>query len=420
MADLFMQPGRLSGRIMVPPSKSMAHRAIICSALAGDIHLAGCYDKDVSNDIHTTWHAMQALLSGEKELFCGESGSTLRFLIPIAAALGKAVTFTGAGRLPQRPLGEYRDILGDKGVELTFPETGTLPLQIKGQLKSGEFRVPGDVSSQYVTGLLLALPLLHGNSRIILTSALESAAYVDMTIHVMKHYGVQVERLVNGYFVTGNQVYLKTPFNAEGDYSQGAFWLVANYLGSSITLEGLKDFTAQGDKEVIPILKSYEELRAVTENDPRDNAKQYWSGIMGKTEDKPVFEIDASQIPDLIPILAVAAANTHAITRIVHAMRLRYKESDRLQTTAQLIRSIGGQVIENRDGLVIEGGIPLAGGQVDSAGDHRIAMAAAIAALSTKDGITIRNFRCVDKSYPTFFEEIKRMGGRCHELDLGK
>ena len=420
MADLFIQPGRLSGRITVPPSKSMAHRAIICSAIAGDINLAGYYEEETSNDILATLHAIKALLSGEKELFCNESGSTLRFLIPLAAALGKDVTFTGAGRLSERPLNEYKEILGNKGVEMTFPATGTLPLRIKGQLQSGEFFVPGDVSSQYVTGLLLALPLLQGNSKILITTELESAAYVDMTIRVMQHYGVRVEHLVNGYFVNGNQTYLKTPFKVEGDYSQAAFWLVANYLGSSIRLEGLEDFSAQGDKEILPILKKYEELRAETEKDPRDNARQYWSGIVGKKEEKPIFEIDASQIPDLIPVLAVAAANADAITRIVHAKRLRYKESDRLQTTAQLIHLIGGQVIETQDSLVIEGGIPLSGGVVDSAGDHRIAMAAAIAALSTINGITIRNYRCINKSYPAFFDEIKRLGGCCHEFDVGE
>lgn len=416
-----MQPGKLSGRITVPPSKSIAHRAIICSAIAGDTNLSGSYEKETSNDINATLQAIKALLSGEKELFCNESGSTLRFLIPLAAALGKEATFTGAGRLSSRPLNEYKDILGNKGVVLTFPANGTLPLKIKGQLQAGEFFVPGDVSSQYVTGLLLALPLLHGNSKIIITSELESAAYVDMTIRVMQHFGVRVEHLVNGYFVNGNQAYLKTPFKVEGDYSQAAFWLVANYLGSSIRLEGLEDSSAQGDKEIIPILKQYAMLQMETERDPRDNARQYWSGIVGKKEEKPIFEIDAAQIPDLIPILAVAAANTSAITRIVHAKRLRYKESDRLQTTAQLIHDIGGQVIETQDSLVIEGsGSPLPGGVADSAGDHRIAMAAAIAALATKNGITIKNYQCVDKSYPAFFEEIKRIGGCCHELDVGE
>lgn len=420
MPDLFIQPGKLSGKLNVPPSKSMAHRAIICSAIAGDINLAGCFDKETSNDILATIKAITALLSGEKELFCNESGSTLRFLIPLAAALGKEVTFTGAGRLPNRPLTEYQDILNGKGVVLTFPKEGTLPLKIKGRLQAGEFLVPGDVSSQYVTGLLMALPLLDGDSKVVITSELESAAYVDMTIRVMQHFGVRIERLVNGYFVNGNQSYLKTPFKVEGDYSQAAFWMVANYLGGSIKLSGLESSSAQGDKEIIPILKEYQELRTEHDKDPRDHARQYWSSIVGKKEEMPVFEIDASQIPDLIPILSIAAANTNAITKIVHAKRLRFKESDRLKTTAQLIQNIGGQVVETSDGLIIHGGIQLTGGVVDSFGDHRIAMAAAIAALSTKNGITIRNYDCVDKSYPTFFDEFRRMGGRFHELDMGK
>ena len=420
MPDLFIKPGMLTGEIIVPPSKSMAHRAIICSAMAGDLSLAGSFDKETSNDIIATIKAIKSLLSGENELFCNESGSTLRFLIPIAAALGKAVTFTGAGRLPNRPLAEYRDILSDKGVCLEFPPKGTLPLKIKGRLKAGEFKVPGDVSSQYVTGLLLALPLLNGDSKVFITSELESAAYVDMTIRVMQHFGVRVERLVNGYFVNGNQKYLKTPFKVEGDYSQGAFWMVANYLGSHIKLSGLESSSAQGDKQIIPIIKEYEELKASPDRSMRDNVKQYWSAIIGKKQEMDILEIDASQIPDLIPILAVAGANSNVITKIVNANRLRYKESDRLKTTAQLISNIGGNVVETSDGLIIYGGTPLTGGDVDSAGDHRIAMAAAIAAITTQNGIRLKNYKCVDKSYPDFFDDFKKAGGCCYELDVGK
>lgn len=401
MADLLVRPGILSGDLAVPPSKSMAHRAAICSALAGDIRLAGLSGEEMSKDIETTIEAMQSLLGGGTELFCSESGSTLRFLIPLAAGLGKTVTFTGTGRLPSRPLGEYAGILGDKGVRLEFPQTGTLPLRISGQLRAGDFFVPGDISSQYVTGLLMTLPLLGGNSRIHLTSELESAPYVEMTIQVMRHFGVRVECLADGYAVDGNQTYQRIPYKVEGDYSQAAFWMVANYLGSRIALTGLNESSVQGDKKIISILNDYRKIESI-------------SG------DKPVYEIDASQIPDLVPVVAVAAANTRAFTRIIHAQRLRYKESDRLQTTACLIRGIGGKVMETPDGLEIDGGDELAGGIADSAGDHRIAMAAAIAALHTRDGVTIQNYRCIEKSYPSFFKEFERIGGCCHELDVGK
>jgi len=427
MPDLFVQPGRLTGGLTVPPSKSMAHRAVLCAAMAGDIRLAGRFDQESSKDIQATIQAVKALLSGEKELFCNESGSTLRFMIPLAAVLGKEVIFTGAGRLPARPLTEYTSILGDKGVSLAFPATGTLPLTIKGQLLPGEFFVPGDISSQYVTGLLLALPLLHGDSKVLITGELESAAYVDMTIQVMRHFGVYVERLASGYFVKGSQTYLKIPFEVEGDYSQAAFWMVANFLGSRIELAGLKATSIQGDKKILSILKKYEKIRAaeesrhtIDENDLEENRKSVRIKRKSREEEIPVIEIDASQIPDLIPAVAVAAANIKAVTRIVHAKRLRYKESDRLQTTASLIRNIGGQVDETPDGLVIHGGTVLSGGAADSAGDHRIAMAAAIAALSTRDGVTIRNYSCVEKSYPSFFKEFERIGGQCHELNVGE
>lgn len=420
MPDMLIRPGKLSGKVKVPPSKSMAHRAILCGALSGDISLVTGIEKDMSKDIKATIHVIQAMMSGDKELFCNESGSTLRFMIPIAAALGKEVIFTGGGRLPQRPLTEYNDIFKDKGLELIFPEDASLPLIIKGQLKAGEFHVPGDVSSQYITGLLLALPLIKGDSKIILTSPLESAAYVDMTIRVMQHFGVKVERLVNGYFVHGNQHYLKTPFKVEGDYSQAAFWVVANYLGSNLNIAGLDSSSVQGDKEIINIIKEYESLKTTNDDSKIGNARKYWSQVIGNKEKKPIIEIDASQIPDLIPIICVAGANSNAITKIVNAKRLRYKESDRLNTTYLLLSSIGANVVQTSDGLIIEGGTELSGGTIDSFGDHRIAMAGAIAALTTKNGVTIKNALCVDKSYPTFFKEFKKLGGECIELDMGE
>jgi 3-phosphoshikimate 1-carboxyvinyltransferase len=368
-------------------------------------------DLELSHDIRATVQAMKSLLSGERDLFCNESGSTLRFLIPLASALGREVTFTGAGRLPDRPLGEYTDILGSHGVTLRFPAAAALPLSISGQLAAGRFFVPGNISSQYVTGLLLALPLLEGDSEVSVTSGLESASYVDMTLQVMRHFGVSVEHTAEGYHIKGKQRYAAVPFQVEGDYSQAAFWMVANFLGSDIRIQGLDPSSLQGDKQIIRILEEYSRIRAASAGSD--------SLGLGEAAERPVVEIDASQIPDLIPAVAVAAANTRAVTRIVHAQRLRFKESDRLRTTARMITDIGGSAVETADGLVIEGGTVMAGGTADTQGDHRIAMAAAVAALATRNGVAIKDPRCVSKSYPSFFTEFIRIGGHCHELDLG-
>ncbi len=420
MPDIFVAPGQLEGKILVPVSKSVAHRAIICAALAGDRNLACSCQNDLSDDIKATCEAVTGLLKRESEIFCNESGSTLRFLIPVAAAMGLETTFTGAGRLPDRPLGEYSKIFENKGVNLEFSKDSFLPVKISGKLKSGEFTVPGNVSSQYITGLLLALPMLEGDSKILVKGTLESAAYVDLTIRVMQHFGVRVERQVNGYFVHAKQKYLQTPYTAEGDYSQAAFWLTANYLGSEIDVAGLDPSSVQGDKKIREILREYSLFNETSGKEKQETHSNILFNILGKQKEKAVFEIDASQIPDLIPVICVAAANTDAITRIVNAGRLRLKESDRIKTTCELIKAIGGTVAEKKDGMIIRGTDKmLNGGEVDSHGDHRIAMAAAIAALKTRNGIKIKNYKCIDKSYPKFFEDFKSVGGIADELNMG-
>ncbi|MHB1454497.1 MAG: 3-phosphoshikimate 1-carboxyvinyltransferase [Saccharofermentanales bacterium] len=416
-SDIFIASGKLVGSIRVPQSKSIAHRAVICSALSR-LQQAGSLPQTVQDradridtgpgsglslDISATRMAMTDILNGSREIFCSESGSTLRFLIPVAAALGRSVVFRGAGRLPERPLVEYRDALGDKGVCLEFPsgEGVYLPLRISGRLSSGIFRIPGNVSSQYVSGLLLALPLLEGDSRIDITSELESEAYIDLTIGVMEEFGVSVSRLGTSFLVPGGQQYEDTDYKVEGDYSQAAFWLTANLLGSDIRLSGLRPDSRQGDRCIGDILEIFRRCR--------EDGSSADSGI----------EIDASQIPDLVPIICVAAANTPAVTRIVKAGRLRLKESDRIASSAALIRSIGGIAEETPDGIVITGSADrLRGGRASSFGDHRIAMAAAIAATATEEGVTIADFKCVDKSYPEFFEDMKKVEGAVYGFNI--
>ncbi len=432
-ADLYVAPGRLSGTVRVPQSKSIAHRAVICSALSRFAAEGGLTDAayllpedaaradridtgdgtGLSADIAVTRQAMADLLRGHRTIFCGESGSTLRFLIPVAAALGRETVFTGAGRLPGRPLAEYGEILGSRGVRLGFPSgTGTyLPLEIRGRLEPGTFRVPGNVSSQYITGLLLALPLLGGDSRIEVTSEIESEGYIDLTIAVLKDFGVTVEREGRVFLVPGRQQYRDIDFTVEGDYSQAAFWLTAGYLGSDIAVEGLRPDSAQGDRRIGELLGRFRVRTAAAagSGDP-------------DTAGEGAIVIDASQIPDLVPILCVAAAFTPAVTRIVRAGRLRLKESDRIASTAALIRAIGGQAAETEDGIVVTGidrrTARLKGGRADSFGDHRIAMAAAIAAAATEEGVTIRGWRCVDKSYPGFFRDLVKVKGEVYGIDF--
>ena len=412
MSEVYVAPATLSGSIKPPPSKSDAHRALIASWLADSRYRVRGLPSPMSADLAATEQCLRQLLAaGDRRdpvvLDCGESGSTLRFIIPLAAALGQKTTFTGHGRLPRRPLAEYQSILSNKGISLSFPEDTTrfLPLKISGQLVPGKYEVPGHISSQYLSGLLFALPLLNGPSEIMLTSQLMSAAYVDMTIATLNRYGIRIQPVASEnnfarYNIQGNQRYQPASYQVETDYSQAAFWYAAEYMGHPIHIEGLSAHTLQGDRVIIDILKQL-----------ADGSKDY--------------QIDASQIPDLVPILAVAAAVTSAKTSIHKAERLRLKESDRLQAICDSLYAIGADIEETDDGLLIYGGsqsrrkYPLSGGRVKGYHDHRIVMAMAIAALATKEGIHITDAEAVNKSYPHFFQDLQSLGGIVHGFNLG-
>ncbi len=393
-----VEPGILQGRITPPPSKSDAHRAMICCRLSGQTQPPAGLGKIWSDDIKTTWNCLDLLLNNDAsdpvELDCGESGTTLRLLVPLAAALNKSIIFTGHGRLPERPIQEYIDIMRGHGVEHARPEKYSLPFSTCGQLEAGVFYAPGNVSSQYISGMLLALPLLEGDSELRLTSKLESAPYVDMTIETMSKFGVDVQRTEWGWSIRGGQSYSPADYIVEADYSQAAFWLTAKYSGSRLDIDGLVTESVQGDRAIINLLTDF-------------------------ASDKTAFEIDVSQIPDLVPILAVAASLTPAVTRLVNGSRLRLKESDRLSSTEDALSRIGADIQQTEDGLIIQGGKPLTGGSASSHNDHRIAMALAIAALSTQEGIEIKGAQAVNKSYPDFFVRMRELGGKCHELNLG-
>lgn len=413
MSDVRIEPSVLSGSILVPPSKSAAHRAVICSALAGGGNLFEDGVEYLSNDIRATIRAMKTLLSGTDgtpvQVYCGESGSTLRFLIPVAAALGIPAMFTGEGRLPQRPIGVYLDCLPQHGVKCET--AGGLPLAIHGKLTPGKFILPGNVSSQFITGLLLALPVLDGGSEIRLSTPLESAGYVDMTIDILKDFGIKIEAEENGWIVPGNQSYSVPPYKpykVERDWSQAAFFLAAGTLGGKIRLEGLNPDSRQGDRAAEMLFRSF-------------GADIAWEGkqLAVTPKKRNGIEIDAAQIPDLVPVLAATAALCRGQTRIYNAQRLRIKESDRLAAMADGLTRLGGKVKETEDGLLIDGVKTLHGGEVNGCNDHRIVMAFAIAALKADGCVTIHDAQSVRKSYPDFFEDYNRLGGKAYVVRMG-
>ncbi|MCQ2438065.1 MAG: 3-phosphoshikimate 1-carboxyvinyltransferase, partial [Clostridia bacterium] len=308
-----------------------------------------------------------------------ESGSTLRFLLPVAAALGKTARFTGEGRLPMRPNDILTDALRAHSVEC---DASLLPINISGQLRGGTYEIAGNVSSQYITGLLMSLPLCGEDSDIILTTKLESAPYVVMTIEVLKQFGIRIDVHENGWHIPGGQKYHSPESTvAEGDWSSAAFWVTANNIGSKIELTGILDDSSQGDKAIVPFL---EQLGG---------------------------DIDVSETPDLVPTLAVGAAMYNGITRFVGAGRLRIKESDRLTAVKNMLTALGGRAEDTEDTLTVFGGTPLHGGTVDGCNDHRIVMAAAIAATVASGETVITDAQAVSKSYPAFFDHFNAMGG---------
>ena len=405
-----MTPTRLNGYVMAPPSKSQAHRLIIAAALAeGESRVRNV---EHSQDIEATlrcirklgaqayWErdivVIQGMAAGKSapdrsqplpQLNCGESGSTLRFLIPIALAVRGGGVFTGSPRLMERPQKPYLDLFQEKGI--SFERDGGV-LNCCGKLEAGIWALPGNVSSQFFTGLLFALPLLNGDSTLVSTTPLESRDYLEMTRQALAAAGVTTRWAdENTLCVPGGQVYQPFTATVEADWSQAGFWYAADFLDSQVEIRGLDPDSAQGDKVV---------------------SELYWK--LARPGDA---EIDVSGCPDLLPPLAVMAAVRSGTTRFTNAARLRMKESDRLSTTAALLTALGGRAQEGPDFLTVWGG-PLAGGTVDSANDHRIAMAAAIAATDCAGPVTVRGAECVKKSYPDFWEVYKSLGGELRVL----
>ena len=388
--NLTITPGKLSGTVTPPPSKSQAHRLLICAALAGEGSVI--HNLADSQDIRATRRCLAELTTNRRtlpELDCGESGSTLRFLIPIALALRGGGVFTGQGRLMERPQKPYFDLFDEKGIRYERKDN---VLTVEGRLTPGEYRLPGNVSSQFFTGLLLALPLLDGPSAIIPTTPLESEGYIGMTLDAMHEFGTDIattRSLPPHYLISGGQKYRGAEAAVEGDWSQAAFWYVANCLGCTVDVRGVSQYSTQGDRVI--------ESCCLELSQPGDT------------------EIDMSGCPDLAPPVAAAAAVRRGTTRLVNAGRLRIKESDRLAAITAALNAMGARVTEHSDSLTIYGRDGLTGGTVDCCNDHRIAMMAAIAATRCREPVTLLGAECVAKSYPDFWEHYRMLGGLFHE-----
>lgn len=416
-------PGKLQGAIGAIPSKSDAHRILICAALA-DKPTRVVMDLQLSEDIAATVRCLRALGAVIAEdgdalivtpiadcpqsplLDCGESGATLRFLLPVVAALGCGAVFTGSGRLPQRPIGPLVQALSAGGVAV---DSDALPLNMTGKLTASAYTLPGNISSQFITGLLLALTLLPEGGEISLEHKLESAAYVDMTFNTLAAFSFTAERTERGVKAPAGQT-LRSPgeIAVEGDWSNMAFFLAAGALGGPVACSGLARKSVQGDREITALLARF-----------GARVKQTEDVVVTEAQHLQAIEIDAREIPDLVPILAVVAAVSSGKTKIAGAARLRIKESDRLQTVRCMLADLGGKVEEGADFLLIEGQERLRGGTVDCCGDHRIAMAAAIAATACQEKTVLVGAEAVAKSYPSFFEDYKRLGGHCDVVNDG-
>ena len=390
-----------SGVVTAPPSKSLSHRAVICAALAGGRSVLENLGR--SQDIDATVRCMSALgasfsrdgdgvavdgsdtptsASDGAVLDCGESGSTLRFLLPIAALSAGETRFTGQGRLMERPMEPYADAFAARGASLIREQGG---LTVRGPLTAGSFALPGDVSSQFVSGLLFALPLLDGNSEIVVRSPLESASYVDLTLSCLKDFGVSVtNEQYQRFTIQGGQPYRPRRHRIEGDYSQAAFFLVAAALGADVEVRGLRQDSLQGDRKILDLIQ-----------------------LSALHSPLSTLTIDVRDVPDLVPPLAVLLALREGVSELTNAARLRLKECDRLTAVTRELNALGARIEEREDALIITGVPELTGGHVHAWGDHRIAMMAAVAAIRAKGPVTVDDPDCVAKSYPNFWTDFE-------------
>lgn len=417
MSELTITPAKLKGKIVLPPSKSLAHRAIICASLAPGVSRID--NIEYSDDIKATISCMKALGTvieehdnyvvvdgtatftvAKSDMDCNESGSTLRFMVPIALVKKNNVHFVGQGRLGQRPLNTYYEIFDRQNIEYIYRE-GALDLYAMGQLCADVFEIPGDISSQFISGLMFALPLLDGDSIIKVKGVLESKGYIDLTLDMLKDFGIEIEN--NDYqtfVIKGNQSYQPCNKRVEADFSQAAFYLVASALGSDLVIQDLNLNSSQGDKMVLDYLL---EMGCVLEELP--------DGIKLTADKLKAVEVDASQCPDVIPVLSVALGLAQGTSQVINAKRLRIKECDRIDATVDLLSTLGGDITSDESSMTIKGVDHYTSGACRSYDDHRLAMSIGIVATVCQGPVHLDNKECVAKSYPKFWDDYTMLGG---------
>ncbi len=421
-----ISPGKLSGKIDAVSSKSYLHRILLCAAMSdrSTTIFLNCRSKDVDATIRCA-RAMGASVEVREDrlvvcpvdaaakldefpmLDCGESGSTARFVLPMTAAVCGGGRLIGEGRLPERPFGAICTVMEENGCTFSSYQ---LPMTVTGPLTAGTYRIPANISSQYISALMMSLPLVEGDSEIVFTTEVESEGYLDITEAVMRDFGITLDPTGNGYKIKGNQRY-QSPgeITAEGDWSNGAFWVAANALGCDLQVGNLKADSLQRDRQIVSVAERLFqgierlEMGVTGAVSPADGG----TDSVSATE----IVINGADIPDIIPISAVMACGRTGRTRFVNCGRLRLKESDRLESVKTLICALGGQAIVDKDDLIVDGCGQLRGGTIDSFKDHRIVMSAAIAATICTEPVTITNAQDVAKSYPEFFADYKKLGG---------
>lgn len=409
-------PTSTEGEIITPSSKSLTHRALICAALSkGKSKIDNVL---FSEDIKATIDSLSQLgakfqisdnsvivtgprklkYSGE-EVNCNESGSTIRFLIPIFSITNKEVTFIGKESLISRPFKIYEEIFNSDNNSFTQSPN---KIVVKGSVKARNYILPGDVSSQFFSGLMFALPLLEEDSYINFTGELESKSYIDLTIEMLEKFGIDIQELENGYFIPGNQKYTATNYSVEGDYSQAAFHLVAGVINGFVKVNNLNHESKQGDKYIIDIIKKMKGRVIFTEN-----------GYITEESQTYGTTIDVSDCPDLAPILALLGSLSKGRTTLTNIQRLRLKESDRVESTVTTLSKLGANISVQDDSIIIHGKSTLTGGvTLDSYNDHRIAMMISIAAMRCNKEISLLRPLAINKSYPNFFQDYRKIGGK--------